>query len=223
MANYEDEYFLLYPSDINTYPLIYEDCHRLTCSRGNYKNCKIVPECPAYHNKKAKVENPESLIMDFFTTFTKKPVVYADCYMDFSLSMTSFVVSPKVYAVLHGMEVYGVQFIPVTLMEDDKVKYTDFWYVHNYNFLSVLSPKDCRYQVINGMVNRNNLLEIKLNNKKLGKISLENRLIFRFPLLRSYFIFHYSVVEKIIAVNPVGFQFIQLNEYNLPNTNGIFL
>jgi hypothetical protein len=221
--NFEDEYFLLYPSDIDTYPLIYEDCHRLTCSRKKYKDCKQVPDCSAYFKKRIKIENPRPIVLDFFTAFTKKKVIFADCYMALSLTNSSFVVSPKLYSVLHSLNIEGIQLIPATLLEDNETKYTDFWYAHTYNFLRVLSPQKCRYQVFHGIENRNNLLEIKFNTTKLKKINLENRLIFRFPLIRSYFIFHYSVVEKIIAVNPVGFQFIQLNDYNLPNTNGIFL
>jgi len=223
MGTFENEYYLLYPSDISEYPLIYEDCHRVTCSRDNYKNCDTVPDCPAYCKKKVKVENPRPLIFDFFTDFAKKPVIYADCYMALSLSGSSFVVSPKLYTILHGMEIKGIQFIPATLLEYNEVKYTDFWYVHTYNFLPVLSVKNSRYQEHNGNKIRNNLLEIKFSNKKLGKIDLDNRLIFRFPMERSYFIFHVSVVEKITAVNPTGIQFIKISDIDMPNTEGIFI
>jgi hypothetical protein len=223
MVNFEDEYYLLYPSDIKTYPLIFEDCHRVTCSYEKYQNCGKVPDCPAYYMKKGKIENPQPFVLDFFTAFTKKPVEYADCYMAMSLSGSSFVVSPKLHTILHGLNIEGIQFIPVTLMEDNEVKFTDFIYVHTYNFLSVLSVSKSRYQKLNRVKNRNNLLEIKFDNKKLGKINLENRLIFRFPLQRSYFIFHVSVVEKIISANPTGFQFIKISDVNMPDTGGIFI
>jgi hypothetical protein len=223
MGNFEDEYYLLYPSDHKNYPLIYEDCRKLTCSYEKYEDCQKVPDCPAYFRIKEKIENPQPFIMDFYTAFTEKKAIYADCYMAQSLSGSSFVVSPKLYAILHGLNIEGIQFIPVILMEDNKIKYADFMYVHTYNFLSVLSVKNSRFQVFHRALSSNNLLEIKFNAKKLGKILLENRLIFRFPLLRSYFIFHVSVVEKIMSANPIGFQFIKISDINMPNTNGIFI
>jgi hypothetical protein len=223
MCDFEDEYYLLYPYDIENYPLIYEDCHRVTCSRANYKKCEKVPDCPAYYRKTEKIENPQPFILDFYTVFTKKPVIYADCYMALSLIRSSFVVSPKLYGILRDMDIYGIQFIPVTLLEDNVVKYADFIYAHTYNFLPVLSVKDSRFQTYHGMVSRNNLLKIRFNNKKLGKIILGNRLIFRFPLERSYFIFHVSLVEKIMSVKPIGFRFIKISDIDYPNTDGIFI
>ena len=223
MGHFEDEYYLLYPSDHKNYPLVYEDCRKLTCSYEKYEDCGKVPDCPAYFHRKEKIENPQPFIMDFYTAFTEKKVIYADCYMAQSLSRSSFVVSPKLYAILHGLNIEGIQFIPVILMEDSKIKYADFMYVHTHNFLSVLSAKKSRFQVFQRALSRNNLLRIRFSSKKLGNINLENRLIFRLPLLRSYFIFHISVVEKILSVDPVGFQFIKIRDINYPNTNGIFI
>jgi hypothetical protein len=210
MENLEKEYYLLSPSDIENYPFIYEDCSRLSCSYEQYQKCEKVPDCPAYYMKKTKIENPRPFVMDFFTVFTKKEAVYADCYMPLSLAQSSFVVSPKLYSILNNIKIEGIQYIPVTLLEDNQPKYTDFIYAHTYNYLSVLSVKKSRFQEHNGIEISNNLLEIKFNNKILSKIPLVNRLIFRFPLMRTYFIFHQSIVEKILPINPIGVQFIQL-------------
>ena len=222
MCSLENEYHLLYPYDIETFPLIYEDCNRLTCSIDKYKKCELVPDCPAYYPKKEKVENPHPVILDFFTTISKRAVIYADCYMALSLSNSSFVVSPKLFNVLQNINIEGIQFVPAALLENNEEKYTDFWYIHTYNFLPVLSVKNSRYQMSNGRKISNNILEIKFNTK-LDKINLKNRLIFRFPLSRSYFIFHSSVVEKLFSVNPVGLRFIKVSEYNLPDTGKILI
>jgi hypothetical protein len=222
-SSFEDEYYLLYPSDIENYPLIYEDCKRYTCSYDQYKNCEKVPDCPALYMKKEKVENPQPFSLDFATTFTQKEVDYADCYMALSLSKSSFVVSPKLYAVLSSLNIEGIQFIPVNLLEYGEVKYTDFWYVHVYNILPVLSVKNSRYQTFHGKNILNNLLKIKFNSRKLGAVNLQNRLIFKLPLSRSYFIFHVSVVEKVIPVNPVGLQFIQISKMDFPDIEGFFI
>jgi hypothetical protein len=61
--------------------------------------------CFAYFKKKIEIAPPQPFILDFFTPFTKKPVIYADCYMGFSLSNSSFIVSPKLYKVLYDMNI----------------------------------------------------------------------------------------------------------------------
>jgi len=213
MVNFEDEYYLLCPSDIKNYPLIYEDCRRYSCSYDQYQDCKKVPDCPALYMKKEKIDNPQPFILDFVTDFTKKEVIYADCYMALSISGSSFVVSPKLYDILYGLHIEGIQFIPVTLLEDGVTKYAGFRYVHTYNILPVLSVRNSRYQVYHGKKISNNLMKIKFNSKKLGAIRLENRLIFKFPLSRSYFIFHVSIVEKIMSADSTGIHFFRISDF----------
>jgi len=189
----ENEYYLLLPTDLHTYPLIYEDCHRFTCNYEQYKDCDKVPDCPAISKKKVKIENPQPFVMDFFTLITKKPVIYADIYLTLSLSKSNFAVSPKLHNVLASLNIEGIQFIPVKLMEDNKVKYTDFWYVNIYNYLSVLSARNSVFEKVNGRKISNNILQIKFDNKKMGEIPLEKRLIFKLPMERNYFLIHESV------------------------------
>jgi hypothetical protein len=210
MGHFEDEYFLLYPADVKIYPMIYEDCHRLTCSYDKYKDCDKTPDCPAIFKKKVKIDNPKPFIMDF-SPDNEKPVVYADFYIPFSLSNSSFVVSPKIYNILNSLNIEGVQFIPVTLMENNKPKYTDFWYVHVFNYLDVLSKKSV-YQIVNGVKISNNIVQIKFSTKKMSKIPLEKRLIFKLLKDRDYFLFHESVVEKLNG--SVGVEFDQLTVNN---------
>jgi hypothetical protein len=223
MSNFEKEYYLLYPSDIATFPLIYEDCKKLVCSIDSYGKCEKFPACPAYYKKTKKIENPAPFVMDFFTTVSKKEAVYADCYLPLSLSQSSFAVSPKLHDILLPLNIAGIQLIPVYLLEDGTAKYTDFWYVHTYNFLPVLSVKKSRYQEVNNRAIKTNLLEIKFNSRQMNKITLENRLIFRLPLARNYFLFHSSVAEELLSADPIGIQFIKVSDYSLPNTNGIFI
>jgi hypothetical protein len=193
MGHFEDEYFLLYPADVKIYPMIYEDCHRLKCSYDQYHDCDKVPDCPAYSKKKIKIENPHPFVMDFFTLITKKPVVFYDIYLTLSLSKGGFAVSPKLHSVLASLNIEGLQFIPVTLMEDNKVKYSDFWYVNVYNYLPVLSARNSVFEKVNGRKISNNILQIKFDDKKMSKIPLEKRLIFKLPMERNYFLIHKSV------------------------------
>ena len=223
MGVFENEYYLLKPTSIENFPLVVEECkrHPFCPVQGNFY-CDTDSACPALTNKLVKIDDPQPIFLDFFTALTKKEVIYADCYVNLSLFRFSFVVSPKLYNILNNMNIEGIQLIPVILFEHSFVKYVDFWYVHIYNILPVLSFENSRYQEINGLILHNNLLQIKFNTKKMKAIPLENRLIFRFPLDRSYFMFHVSVVDKIMSVNPIGFQFIKISNINLPNSNKLF-
>jgi len=208
---FENEYFLLLPDDLYDYPLIYEDCHRLICNYEQYQDCDKVPDCPAYSKKKIKIENPHPFIMDFFTLITKKPVVFSDIYLPLSLSNTDFAISPKLHSVLANLNIEGIQFIPVTLMEDNQAKYTDFFYVHIFNYLDVLSVKKTVYQKVNGRKISNNISQIKFDDKKMSKIPLEKRLIFKLPSDRYYFLIHSSIAEKIISLNPIGISLLKVS------------
>jgi len=223
MGIYEKEYYLLSTSSLEDYPLAYEECRRLpACPIEPKIDCNTHPDCPAYTNKLVKIDDPLPIFVDFVTDITKKEVIYADCYMYYTLSRFTFVVSPKLYKILSGMNIEGIQLIPAILLEDNYVKYVDFFYVHIYNVLPVLSVKRSRYQERRGVKISNNLLQIKFNARRMKAIPLENRLIFRLPLDRSYFFFHVSVVEKIMSVNPVGFDFLKVSDISAPNTDKIF-
>lgn len=223
MGVFEEEYYLLKPTSIEDYPLVVEECKRHPfCHVKGHFYCDTEPDCPALTNKLVKINDPLPIFLDFFTDLTKKEVIYADCYVNFSLFRFSFVISPKLYNIFNSLNIVGIQLIPVILFEDSYVKYVDFWYVHIYNILPVLSFKNSRFQVIDDLMLDNNLLQIKFNSKKMKTIPLKNRLIFRFPLDRSYFIFHVSIVEKILSVNPIGFKFVKISDINLPNSNKLF-
>jgi hypothetical protein len=176
-VNFEEDYYLLTSSDVKKYPFIYEDCDRVHCQQPKGKECDRTKNCRSYFFQENKIDNPERRIMDFFTAISKKAVTYADIYMALMPSGGTFVISNNLYNILSVMDIQGIQFIPVTLVENDVVKYTDFWYVHIYNFLS---------------------------EDEINKIDLEKRLVFKLKGKNGYFLFHKSIMEKIIVVNPVG-------------------
>jgi hypothetical protein len=216
--NFEKDYYLILSADIKTYPLIYEDCDRLTCSYINRKgeSCARAKDCPAFIRQKKKVNNPQKIIMDFETCISQKPVIYADYYMPMPYSLETFAVSQKLYTVLSSMEISGIQLIPVSLMENNVIKYDNFWYVHIYNNLNVLDKEKSRFFTIGNVEASRKILEIKFLTEKLNKIHLEKRLIFRLNYTPGYIIIHKSIVQKLTALNPIGVQFIKISDYQHP-------
>jgi hypothetical protein len=214
---FEDDYYLVLSSDVQKYPLIYEDCDRLSCPQPKGTECEKIPDCPAYFYQESEVENPERRIMDFINVVGQKEILYADVYMALQPSDGTFVISNKLYTILAGMDIHGVQFVPVTLMENNVEKYTDFWYVHIYNLLAVLDSRKSSFQITNGVKICNNLLKIKFDEEKMMKIDLSNRLVFKLLGKKGYFILHKSIVEEILPSNPIGVKFIKISQYEQIN------
>jgi hypothetical protein len=215
---FEDDYYLVLSSDVQKYPLIYEDCDRLSCPQQKSTECEKIPDCPAYfYYQEGEVENPERHILDFIPAVGQKEIIYADVYMALQPADGTFVISNNLHTILSGMDIHGVQFFPVTLMENNTEKYTDFWYVHIYNLLAVLDSRKSTFQILNGVKKCNNLLKIKLDAEKMMKIDLSDRLVFKLLGKKGYFLFHKSIVEKILTTNPIGVQFIKISEYEQKN------
>jgi RPA family protein len=53
-----------------------------------------------------------------------------------------------------------------------------------------------------------------LDTKILSKIPLESRRIFRLGELYTQELYHESVVEKIMAVDPTGIRFVRVEDYH---------
>jgi hypothetical protein len=214
-VNFENEYYLVFSADTTKYPIFIEDCRRLPCPQPRGKQCKPSKGCYSIFPQKKKVENTDRRIMDFITFSRKKKVVYADLYRAFLGGGGTFVISKKLHGLLSTMDIKGIQLIPVTLMEDDVEKYDDFWYVHIYNYLSVLDGEKSKFlELGNGVKVKSKFKKIKFDNEKMMKINLNKRLVFRFTGKKSYCLVHKTIAEKIMAIKPVGVSFVKVGEFN---------
>ncbi|MFP2926116.1 imm11 family protein [Pyxidicoccus sp. 3LG] len=122
------------------------------------------------------------------------------------------VFSPRIKEALEPLDVYGVQFIQA----DVKVKPEDvrcYWLLHVYSWIacvdrarSVLSFYDNGYIL--------GVRKLVLDEKVLQEIPLERRLVFCLKEKPSTHVFHQSMVEKILALQPEGLRFIRVDKWS---------
>jgi hypothetical protein len=209
--NYEEEYFELCSSDIRIYPTAYEECEKLNCPRT--QDCPDFIECPAYYTKTTEIIEPKNMLMQLCTDKKDNKIMYSDIILAIPRMTASFLISNKLYKSLYDKNIFGIQFISTTLYEKDIVKYNDFWYVHIFNYLSLLDMTQSFFATLNDCYEiSNELAVIKFNDNLINSISLDKRLIFRLKDVPNYIIVHKSIMDIIMDCNPIGVTFKNIKE-----------
>ncbi|GHU05796.1 hypothetical protein FACS1894158_09870 [Betaproteobacteria bacterium] len=158
------------------------------------------------------VEEPidiELITMKFWEPYPKNPVM-----VDFHDNGVRGVLSKKIYETLSPMKIKGIQLIPATIFDPkNKNTYNDYYFLHIHNYLNCLDMNKavCRISTV-GTVR--NIEKMVLDEKVLSKIPLEERLVFRLGELFTEQLFHKSIVDAIMAVNPQGLRFVKVEDFN---------
>lgn len=180
--------------------------------RVHRKNDKTIPlldpdsGCPRYLSKKVPIEDPELMVFKL-----GQPVPKAPKMADYHSSPNS-VISKKIYDVLSPLKIEGLQLLPSTIRVNDDEVYSNYWAMHIYQRIQCINAakSDCVIDDISlGYVKK-----LVLDHDALKAIPLKNRLIFRLQEDRSYELFHASVVDAIMKVNPEGIRFTNINEWS---------
>lgn len=151
-------------------------------------------------------ENREPLKLCFNSPIPKKPQM-----TDYH-SLPNAVVSKKIFEVLNDMKIWGIQLLPAEIRNNRNNKiYPDYWVIYIYNKIQCLDMKGAKYKLDNGKVRE--ITKLTLDKEILSKIPLEKRLIFSLQEARSMEIYHKSVVDAIMAVNPEGIVFTPIEEW----------
>ena len=127
-------------------------------------------------------------------------------------SMPDSVVSRKIYNVLEPMNIKGIQLVPAVIKGKNDVIFEDYWIIHIYNRIDCMDRERSIYETDDD--NEVHFIEkLYLDRKKLEEIPVEERLIFSLESHRSKRIYHKSVVEAIMSVNPEGVMFYPIEEW----------
>lgn len=123
------------------------------------------------------------------------------------------VISDKIANEIKG--VYGVQLISAIITGKDKELYENYFYLHIHNHLPVLDREKSVYTWIERRQRANPIEKLYLNNDLLSAIPLEKRLVFRLKENSTFEIFHKSIVDKIIATEPKGLLFVNVEDWHI--------
>ena len=157
--------------------------------------------------REVPIELPdEPMELAFRSPIPRKPKM-----VDFH-EMPSSVFSGKIANVLQPMNIEGLQLVPATVVGKD-TEYKDYWIVYIYKKIECMDMEHSVYEIspLDGWVK--NIRRFFLDTKKLAEIPLEKRLIFLLKEERAKRIYHKSVVDAIMSVNPEGIRFYPLEQY----------
>jgi len=122
------------------------------------------------------------------------------------------VVSPRLKDALEALGLHGVQFVAA----DVKVKPDDvrcYWIIRIFNLLACMDRQLSKFSLSRrGRVN--GIDKLVLDERVLRDIPLERRLVFRLVESSSTNVFHQSVSEKVLALQPEGLRFIRVDKWN---------
>jgi len=122
------------------------------------------------------------------------------------------VVSPRLNEALEPLALHGTQFVPV----DVKVKPEDvrrYWILHVYNWIACMDRQLSKFSLYSdGDVL--GLYKLVLDEKVLREVPLERRLVFCLAEATSTHLFHHSVVERVMAIQPEGLRFIPVEKWS---------
>ena len=158
-------------------------------------------------------ESPIELPTKPMELWFRKPIPRKPKMVDFH-QMPSSIFSKKIADVLCPMNIEGLQLVPATVVGNEGIEHKDYFIVYIYKKIGCLDIKHSQYDEITPDGKARNLLKFFLDNKKLAKIPLEKRLIFLLKEDRAKRIYHKSVVEAIMSVNPVGIRFYPIQEWH---------
>ena len=192
----ENEYYLINRDPRLLIPLVDEE-----------SGCRFAEEY-LYRNYKKKIENPQGTAR----FRCDRPTVLDLSESDY-FSQPSSIVSGKIRAVLEPMDIYGIQLVPAEIITFQGGTLPGFYYVHIYSWIKAMDMKNSNTkQLSNGTYM---IRSFRLDNDRLREIPLNERLIFILEEDCGKMLYHTSVAEAIMAVNPTGVNFTKVEDWSL--------
>jgi hypothetical protein len=190
--NNEFDYYLIERAGGAAYPLLDE-------TPGSKHTRKYI-----YNNKENVIENPETMEFTFGEPYPRKPVI-GDYF-----SQPESIVSGKIKNVLEPLRIKTIQLIPAIVTSNKGEVYEGFYYIHLYKIIQAMDMKTSKYEQDDDYFS---IDRFNLDTEILGKIPLEVRLIFKLKESPTKKLYHKSIVDAIMAVNPVGVQFTKVEDW----------
>lgn len=140
-----------------------------------------------------------------------KPVPKKPQMVDFHV-LPEPVVSKKICDVLVPMNLLDVQLVPAQVPADGRV--FDYWILHVRRCIEALDMSRSQYKVRPSDGGISILEKIVLDDRKLEKVPLDERLLFRPKEYGTVWLFHQRLKDAIEAVNPVGLRFFHVRDWD---------
>lgn len=193
MADNEFDYYVVGSSGADSAPLLDEHDEYAAYS--------------GYLAQSHPIEDPELMVFEFGDPLPRKPRL-----VDYHSSPNG-VVSKKIFDVLNEMKIDGLGLLPAIIKDLKRgIDYDNYWALHVYHEIKCVDVErsDCEVRSFS----LSHVKKIVLDRSVLRQIPLKERLVFRLEEDTGYELFHKSVVDAVLAVNPEGIRFIPIEAYS---------
>ena len=126
------------------------------------------------------------------------------------------VISQRLKDHLEKLDLKNVQFVPATIKDHEDVIHENFYIIHVYNLVRCANMNKSEWTpFIRDPKQVQCFDKLILDNNVLDKIPLKSRLVIALKEENSERLYHRSVVDRILSINPIGGVFYSVKD-NLP-------
>jgi len=195
MTTNEFDYYLIYNTSEPNVPLL-------------KNNDDADPEGThfTYRAEYAIIEKPVSLALN--SPVPSKPNFEVDYYQ-----LPSPVFSQKIYEALFPLNIHGYQLAPAIIVDKKGKEHKDFWIENAYTRIECFDKEKSIYTYSSFTKTWTNIEKIVIDKEALAKIPLNERLVFRPKETRQFLFYHKTVVDAIMATNPVNIKFVSIEDW----------
>jgi len=192
---YEYDYYVIDRAEDQAYPLISELDGSIHTSEYIYN-----------HNKK-RIKKPRQMQFVFGKPVPRKPII-GDYF-----SQPESIVSARVKRVLESFHLKGVQFVPAVIYGNNNEILDNYYYIHILKQIRAMDMDKSDYKRDANDESFFYIDSLELDKYILKKIPLEKRLVFKLEENLTLNLYHRSVMEAIMAIDPVGVKFMKVAKW----------
>ncbi|MGR5286336.1 hypothetical protein ACP3V5_13515 [Vibrio maritimus] len=162
-------------------------------------------------------EEYEEALYSAIFTFPKNPVPVLAKYKpvgDYVVGdivvEPEFSISEDIYNLLSFKNVYGGNWVPIKIVDNGEY---NLMLLQLANEVDAIDHNESRYKRFKrGRIT--GMKELVLDKKKLSRVPLNKRLIFRDSCWGFHLFFHETIVDEIRSFNPTGVDFVPVEEFD---------
>lgn len=135
------------------------------------------------------------------------------------LTENSPVISKRLKKTLETFNLNGVQFLPAIIKDKNGVEHNEYFIIHVVNEIECMDKNKSDWEPSGNKPGKAFKIDkLVVDNEKLDKIPLENRLVFAAWEKHTKVLYHRSVIEKILEIEPTGLTIYRLSKWdsNIP-------
>lgn len=197
MKNYNEEYFYLRKTGGDKYPSLQYAAGNVCSSMELFDDIAL--------------DTQEIRYLSF-----RKPMPRSPKLADFHLLKENApAISECLKKVLESLNLKGIQFLPAVIRDKSGKEHSGYYIIHIVNLIKCMDKENSIYEPCRDLPGQvTDLDKLVLDNEVLDKIPLEERLVFALWENSLKVCYHYSVVEKLLEINPKGMTIYRLSKWD---------